>query len=224
MIDVKTAITGRRSIRKYTHQKVDEKKILEILEAGRWAPSGRNIQPWRFIVITKRDLLGKLNKLLPKQRRYSEIFNDAQAAIAVFMDNNVMYDSTKDTLAIGACIQNMLLRAYEMGIGTCWVGEILSKKEEVREILKAPPSYELVSIITLGYPDEKPRSARKSLKDIAFKNEYDITLHASHRTSCILSLCLSHIVETVKAKLPRYLRYQLSCLCRLLPLKTLTVC
>jgi len=159
-MDVKEAILNRKSIRKYTEELVSEEKILEILEAGRWAPSGLNNQPWKFVIVReKKEELASLTK-------YGNVIRDANQCLAVFLDQASSYNRTKDLLAIGAAIQNMLLRAYSLGIGTCWLGEILNRKEEVNILLEIPQEMELVAVIALGYPNEKPISTRKKLDEL----------------------------------------------------------
>jgi len=156
-MDVKNAILNRRSIRKYTKEVVSDEKLMEILEAGRWAPSGLNNQPWRFVIIKDR------KDKLAAFTRYSHVIKEANLCIAVFLDHGSSYDRTKDLLAIGAAIQNMLLSAYSLGIGTCWLGEILNKKEKVNALLEVSQEMELVAVIALGYPNEKSTSTRKEI-------------------------------------------------------------
>jgi nitroreductase len=163
------AILNRRSVREFTEEDVCEEDVFAILEAGRWAPSGQNNQPWKFIIIKNKDSLRKLAKLTI----YGDILEKAPVAIAVFLDHMVMYDKTKDTLAVGACIQNMLLAAHSIGLGAVWLGEILKNKEKVNEVLKAPNSLELMAIIALGHPVEKKRtSTRKDLSKIVYKEKF----------------------------------------------------
>lgn len=69
-------------------------------------------------------------------------------------------------MAIGACIQNMLLQAYELGLATCWLGEILNKKKDVQKYLGIDDDFELMAVVTLGYPEEGiEKSCRKNLKN-----------------------------------------------------------
>jgi nitroreductase len=75
----------------------------------------------------------------------------------------------KDLLAIGACIQNMILKAHSLGIGTCWLGEILNKKEMVNRLYSLPSSLELTAVIALGYPAETPKSHRKKIEELILK-------------------------------------------------------
>ncbi len=97
---------------------------------------------------------------------------NAKVAIAVFLDKDSSYDYTKDVLGIGACIENMILQAWSLGIGSCWLGEILKNKDKVAELLKAPESYELMCVLALGYPDESPKSTRFDIEELAYLNYY----------------------------------------------------
>lgn len=148
---IEDAIKQRRSIRQYTGEMPREEDILSILEAATWAPSGLNNQPWKFkIVKDKKEKSG-----LAKFTNYRKIVEDAPIAICVFLDNGATYNREKDIMAIGACIQNMLLAAYERSLGTCWLGEILNKRKEVEKYLHIDPDYELMAVVTLGYSDEE---------------------------------------------------------------------
>ncbi len=107
------AIQSRRSIRRFSDKPVDDKAVEQILEAGAWAPSGLNNQPWRFAVIRDANLKGEM----AKPTRYSDIIRGAPVCIVVFLDHDASYDRTKDVQAIGACIQNMLLTVHTVGLG-----------------------------------------------------------------------------------------------------------
>ena len=160
------AIFTRRSVRQYTENLVDQQDVQTILEAGRWAPSGLNNQPWRFAVV--RD--SKIKNEVAKQTRYREIVRDAPLIIAVFIDNDASYDRTKDCQGIGACLQNMWLATHALGLGGVWLGEILNNKERVGEILEAPETYELMAVLAIGHPKHRrQKSDRKSLSDLVFK-------------------------------------------------------
>ena len=81
-----------------------------------------------------------------------------------------MYDRDKDIMAIGACIQNMLLQAYCLGIGSCWLGEILNKKNEVREALRVKSDYELMAVISFGYAKKQSgKGSRKKIQGFILK-------------------------------------------------------
>lgn len=103
-----------------------------------------------------------------------EIIRQSAASIAVFFDLPKGYNRTKDIQTMGACIENMLLAIQVHGLGACWLGEILNKKERVNEILNAPPDrFELMAVITLGYPGEQiKKRKRTALKDIWREEKY----------------------------------------------------
>jgi nitroreductase len=69
-------------------------------------------------------------------------------------------------MAIGACIQNMLLAACELDLGACWLGEILNRKRETQKFLKVSPQYELMAVVATGHPAKIPKSTRKSLTEL----------------------------------------------------------
>jgi nitroreductase len=162
-LDILETIKSRRSIRKFSSAPVPEDLVERVLDAGRWAPSGLNNQPWRFAVI--RD--GAINDMFSRLTHYSLIIKGSQVLIAVFLDNSVSYDRTKDVQAIGACLQNMLLEAHSLGLGGVWLGEILKSREQIRKILGLKKDLELMAVVALGHPAESPRTGkRKELKDL----------------------------------------------------------
>ena len=160
------AIKTRRSAREFTDKKVSKETIEQILEAGRWAPSGMNNQPWRFIVVSDK----KTKDLLSKQTHNEDIIKKAPCTIAIFYDANSGYDRTKDVLSIGACVQNMLLASRSLGLGACWLGEILKNKDNVAQLFEAPASYELMAVIALGESAEKSQvGERKGMDELVYK-------------------------------------------------------
>lgn len=144
-------IKGRRSIRKYTPEALDDETIDLIIEMGTWAPSGLNNQPWRFVVVKDPETLRDLSQ----QTSYSHIIRNAPAAIAVFLENAASYDRVKDLQAIGACLQNMLLAVHSLGLGAVWLGEILKNRTKVEALLGVPDTMELMAVICLGHPAER---------------------------------------------------------------------
>jgi nitroreductase len=163
-MDVFSAILGRRSVRDFTGDGVGDDAAEKILEAGRWAPSGLNNQPWKFKVV--RD--SETKKKLAACTKYCSIIENAPLSICVFLDNEESYDRTKDVQAVGACIQNMLLAVHAQGLGAVWLGEILNKRKQVEEILAAPKSCELMAVIAVGRPKlASTKGSRKKLSELA---------------------------------------------------------
>ncbi|RKY32123.1 MAG: nitroreductase family protein [Candidatus Omnitrophota bacterium] len=163
MSDILRVIKERRSIRKFQTKVPSEEDLRKILEGGRWAPSGLNNQPWRFLVIKdtrQKDDIAQFTK-------YASVIKRAPLLIVVCMSAKESYNRDKDLMAIGASIQNMLLAAYSLGLGSCWLGEILNKKEALAEFLELKKDLEILAVIALGYPDEEPtRRDRKPLEDL----------------------------------------------------------
>jgi len=162
-------ILNRRSVREYTDEPVSEKDINTILDCARWAPSGLNNQPWKFIVVRDEDTI----KNLAQCTHYSTIVLRSKVLIAVYLDNEEMYHHDKDVMAIGASIQNMLLACVELGLGSVWLGEILKQADKVNSILEVPENHELMAVIAIGKTVEKERtSSRKSISELTFENKF----------------------------------------------------
>jgi len=154
-------LKNRRSIRKYTEEPVTREELTAILEAGRWAPSGLNNQPCRFLVVQAGD---PRQEALAGCTKYSHILMSAKALIAVFLDKARMYHPLKDQQSAGACIQNMLLAIHGLGLGGVWIGEILNQSDEVFAALSLDPDkLEFMALIALGRPATAGASSRMDL-------------------------------------------------------------
>jgi len=102
--------------------------------------------------------------------KYGDIIKDAPVVIVVCMDITDSYNRDKDLMAIGACIQNMCLEAHSLGLGTCWMGEILNRKKEVCKFLNLYENLELMAVVTLGYSSEHiTKGCRKSLSELKIR-------------------------------------------------------
>ncbi len=162
-MSILNTIKTRRSVREFTTQEIPEEMIGQILEAGRWAPSGLNNQPWKFAVINNKAEIEQIASFT----KYTNTVAQATLLIIVFLDNSEVYDRTKDVQAIGACIQNMLLTIHDLELGACWIGEILNRKDEVVKFLNLPDSLELMAVLAIGYPTNKRRiSKRKRIEEV----------------------------------------------------------
>ena len=182
----KTAIEKRRSIRKYKSDKVEKHIIEDILNCGRLAPSAKNRQPWKFVVITNKEKINafadiminnhtkqddKLDLQILKSPNSvistAKVINQAPVLILIFreIDNNWIIG---DNLSIGACIENMCLRACELDLSTLWIRDtVYSAKELTRFLGFDDKIYELNSALCLGVPDENPPARpRKKLEEI----------------------------------------------------------
>jgi nitroreductase len=156
-MDVLEAIRGRRSIRAFKSDDVSPEIVEKLLDAASWAPSAGNIQPWEFIVVRKPEI----KRALVEAALDQTFIEEAPVVIAVCANKNRSsqgYGIRGKTLYClqdtAASIQNILLTAYSLGLGTCWVGAF--REEEAREILKIPEGIRPVAIIPVGYPAETP--------------------------------------------------------------------
>ncbi len=164
-MDILELVKTRRSVREFKKKDVSRDIIDEILEAGRWAPSGLNNQPWKFMVLIEED-----KDSLAEYTKYSQIVKSANKLIVVFFDKEDSYNRDKDLMAIGACIQNMLISTHSKELGACWLGEILNQKAQIHKLLKTPENLELAAVLALGYPLDSPRGGRrKKLKDLTIR-------------------------------------------------------
>jgi len=162
--EVLQALFHRRSIRSFTEDPVDRESVETVLQAGRWAPSGLNNQPWRFMVLFPGD---SRQEGLAECTRYGKIVRRARVLIPVCIDKASMYSATKDYQSIGACMQNMLLAVHALGLGAVWLGEILNREERALEVLGLDrDKYGLMAVLALGHPAEKGASERKPLQEL----------------------------------------------------------
>ena len=168
-MDVLDAIKTRRSIRKYEKRPVPEELLDKILEAGRWAPSANNAQPRNFIVLRDEGI----RKEVAGATTYGKFLAEAPLGIAVVVDPQASTHPVED----GAiATQNMFLAARALGLGACWIGSYGSVyEEEVKKILGIPENKRLLSLISLGFPAESPKSTREELKKIVFTDQYGKT-------------------------------------------------
>jgi nitroreductase len=169
-MELKEAIRKRRSIRAYQDRPVPEEVLLEVLEAARLAPSGRNSQSWKFIVVRddeKKQALGRASGGQAHVHTAPVII----AAVATDTDFYMPCGIPAYPVDLAIAIDHMTLAAVDLGLGTCWIGAF--RQEEVKHILDIPEHFKVVSLLTLGYPDEpgRPR-ARKSLEEIVCYDKY----------------------------------------------------
>jgi len=163
-MDVMTAIRKRRSIRSYQDRPVEEDKLQRILEAARLAPSARNVQAWKFIVVRDPELRRQLVDAANGQKFVGE------APVVII----ACATETSHVMACGLpnyqidtaiAITNMTLQAVAEGLGTCWIGAF--KQDAVKRLLGIPDSVCVVELLPLGYPTQQPAPrSRKALEEI----------------------------------------------------------
>jgi nitroreductase len=166
-MDTLEAIRDRRSIRKYKSTPVEEEKVGKILEAGRWAPSASNRQPWHFVVVRDKETREKL----ADAHAYGRFMAQSPVVIVVLGDPDI---HPKYNLADPHnAVQNMLLAAYSLGLGTCWMGVRDTEIEpEFKRLLSIPEKYRVVCSVSVGYPDHERKSTRKSVDEIVSREKF----------------------------------------------------
>ncbi len=163
-MEVMAAIKNRTSVRAYENARVEKEDVEKIMAAGTMAPSGKNGQPWRFAAVHQdKELLRKIAACTV----YENFVSRADCLICVFMDKCESYHYIKDCQAIGACIQNMLLAAEALGLGACWIGEILNRDGAVKKLLRINNRYDLMAVIAVGHKSgrEEKGAPRKPVQD-----------------------------------------------------------
>jgi nitroreductase len=173
-VDLSEAIKGRRSIRTYKKLDLPQETVEKLLEAARWAPSAGNVQPWAFVVASLPQTKRNLSLAAYGQKDLEE----ASVVIVVCADEKraeLNYGARGKNLYClqdtAAAVQNILLTAYSLGLGSCWIGAF--KEEEARKVINAPKEMRPVALIPIGYPNETPAPRnRRPLREIKHKETF----------------------------------------------------
>lgn len=156
-MDFFEVVKKRRTVRAYSGEIVSKEDLIQIIDAGRLAPSGFNRQGWRFIAITEKPMIEKISALTSGWAAQSG------AMIAVVMDPEIpflVHDAS-------AATENILLAATALGYGSCWLeGTTRRVDKEIKHLLSIPEIMALQTIITLGKPVEWPERDKKSLDEV----------------------------------------------------------
>jgi nitroreductase len=156
-MDALEALFTRRSIRKYTNEPVSEEDLKTILDAAMNAPSANNRQPWHFIVVSDRDKLNGIMQAHP----YTSMLKEAPVAVVVVADPEA--SSSYFQQDCSAAIENMLIAARALGLGTVWCGVYPSddRVEAFTDLFEIPDPYLALAVIAVGHPaEEKGRANR----------------------------------------------------------------
>lgn len=167
MVDLLEIIKARRSIRSYKKEKIKKEDVLKIVEAGRWAPSASNNQPWRFIVVEDEDIIKKIGDAT-KILTINLFVKDAPLIIIIYTEKRHRWVD----IDCGMCAQNMILEAHSLGIGSCFIGAFREKR--IKEIINLPEDFYIFGLITFGYPEgEVTKKERIELNDLIRFNTYE---------------------------------------------------
>ncbi|MGL5350026.1 MAG: nitroreductase family protein [Cetobacterium sp.] len=147
---------SRRTIRKYTTQNIEKEKLDEILKTTLASPSGRNLKPFELILTQNKDIL---NKLSFSKKVGSAMLSEADAAIIVLGNPEISTTWNEDSSIASFTIQ---LKAFQLGLGSCWINVKDRKTSDgidseiyIKNLLSIPSHFKIVSIISLGYPNEE---------------------------------------------------------------------
>lgn len=164
------AIESRRSIRKYLDKPVEFEKIGNVLNAGRLAPSAGNVQEWKFILVTERDLRKQIAEAC-MQQYWMETAPVHVVVCSQPVKTERMYGKRGEELYsiqnAAAAVENMLLAATDQGLGSCWVSAF--QESMLRRALAIDEDARPMAVVTLGYADEIPKAQLKqTLEDITY--------------------------------------------------------
>ncbi len=191
MNDLLNSIKARRSVRNYRQQEIPEEIINRLIEAGNDAPSGMNSQPWRFVVVRSSKIRNKMletaipnaKKLLEEIKttnpeRYNLIMNRYEQ-----LEDPIYYSAPVIIFVIGkgphaasscplAC-QNIMLAAYSLGLGSCWVGfgSLVTDNDEIVKSIELKNDEKIFGPILLGYPEVTPEPPVKKPPEIKWLND-----------------------------------------------------
>lgn len=167
-MEVMKAIKGRRSVRRFSDTPVRDNTIKDLIDAGQWAPSACNKQLWQFVIIRNRETLRKI----VEQGHAVHFLRKAPVVIYVLYQKEAITRRSANIMSGSAAIQNMLLRAHETGLGSCWVNQ-LGDEQVVRRLLRIPDDMIIVSAVAFGYPAERPKPPRRrDIKSLVHLERY----------------------------------------------------
>jgi nitroreductase len=167
---VSTVIRSRHSVRKFKQDPVEDIVIRDAIECASLAPTARNIQPWLFGAIRDKETLGKIAGLAEN----GKFIADCAVCFAVFGEK-------KETYYLEDCCaatENLILALQAHGVASCWVaGDKKSYAESIRQLLKVPENFSLVSLVAAGIPAEITIAKKKEMKHVSFIEIYETEKH-----------------------------------------------
>jgi len=192
-MDIYKAILKRRTIRKFKQTRIPVEILEKLINAGRLAPSGANMQPLKFIIVNDEE---SVSKIFPHLKFAAYLGTEGTpkenerptAYVIVCIDKNIKAITPQSDS--GAAIENIILTAVGENIGSCWMKAI--NRDKIREILNIPDNLEIDSLISLGYPNEesvteeltdsvkywkdescKMHVPKRKIEDVLFWNKFD---------------------------------------------------
>lgn len=174
-MELESCIKCRRSVRCYTNEPVSEDQIETVLEAGIWAPTGMDREPWRFIIIEDKKLIKyvsdetklEVQRMMPQlaERFATEediVCYNAPVLVLICSEKSPRW-SNLNLLDCVLATQNMFLKAYELGLGTCYMGYVsfLNSKLDILKKIGVPENYDLMVPFIMGHPKTKQGAGKR---------------------------------------------------------------
>ena len=163
-MDLYEAIEKRFSVRSYQDKPIEDDKLRRVLDAGRIAPSARNRQQWKFIVV--RDPAQRAKVAEAAEQPFVGEAPVVIAVVGMAPDEKMFCDIPTDPVDCAIAIDHMTLAAVAEGLGTCWIGHF--RQDKCREVLSVPDGMKIVELLPLGYPavEQKTDKPRKALEEV----------------------------------------------------------
>lgn len=164
MLEALESLKQRRSIRAYTDQPVAREVVEDIVDFARLAATANNEQPWEFVAVTDKATLARLPELMG----HAQFIATSAVTILVFCRDYQYYVEDGS-----AASEHVLLAAHAYGLGACWVaGEKQPYAEPIRQLVGVPEGHRLLSIIPIGYPNEKVTIDKRPLSAVLHWNKF----------------------------------------------------
>jgi nitroreductase len=171
---------ARNSVRSFDSRPVGQKDILPILEAARLAPSACNSQTWRFIFITQREIIARICREAMRPVIPNKWLQHAPLVIVGCSQLDVIANHIGSRITgieyyqidLGIAMEHMVLKATELGLGTCWIGWFVENR--IKKILEIPKKIKVSALLAVGYPGDAPEKIRKRKPagEIAFSDKW----------------------------------------------------
>ena len=146
-------IRRRYSCRAYQERPIEQEKLDILFEAARLAPSAKNTQDWRFVVVTDKEIKHQVAETTNKPK----VFEKAGVIIAACSNSDYVMRCGQaiGPIDIAIALEHIALQATELGLATCWIGSFYTEK--VRTILGIPDDIAIIELMTVGYPADSPK-------------------------------------------------------------------
>ena len=160
-MNIDNLLKSRRTIRKFKQTPVEKELLLKYVDMARVAPSGGNLQPLKYVVVSSKEMTDKLFSLVKWAAYLAPLYSPAEdekpVAYIVVCGDTEIKKSDYDIDA-GAAIENIIISAWGDGVGSCWMGAI--DRPEIKKLLNLPEHLGVLNVVALGYPAETPEEVK----------------------------------------------------------------